>query len=248
MNALRILIVDDEAPARARLQDLLGDLAATRPLELVGSVASGQQALEIASAQPVDVVLVDVRMPVMDGVELAQRLKQLPAPPRVVFVTAYDEYAVQAFDLSAVDYLMKPVRAARLAAALDKAAPQADSVTPAPTPHRTHLIATARGALQRIPIEHIVYLEADSKYVVAHTADAEYLLDESLSHLEQEFAARFVRIHRGCLVARGAIAAVESAPGQDESTEGRVVKLRGIRQPLAVSRRQWPALKRTLNF
>lgn len=245
---LRVLIVDDEAPARARLLDLLGDLAATHPLQVVGAAADGRQALEIVATQPVDVALVDVRMPVMDGVEFAQRLTEMPSAPRVIFVTAYDEYAVRAFDLSATDYLMKPVRAARLAAALTKAASAAVDPRLMDTPPRTHITATSRGVVQRIPVEDIAYLEADSKYVVAYTSGAQYLLDDSLTRLEAEFPNLFVRIHRSCLVARAAITAVESHPEGDDATESRVVRLKGVPQGLAVSRRQWPTFKRALNF
>src|SRR5690606_18596108 len=118
---LRVLIVDDEAPARARLRDLLGDIGAHHPSEIIGMAVNGVEALRLLEATPADVVLADIRMPVMDGVELARHLGKLAAPPAVIFVTAYDQYAVEAFDLAAVDYLLKPVRAERLAAALAKA-------------------------------------------------------------------------------------------------------------------------------
>ncbi|HND58309.1 MAG TPA: response regulator, partial [Thauera aminoaromatica] len=118
--ALRVLVVDDEAPARARLRDLLGDVAGQQPNAIVGMAANGVEALRLLDAAAADVVLADIRMPVMDGVELARHLARLPAPPALVFVTAYDQYAVQAFELAAVDYLLKPVRAQRLAAALER--------------------------------------------------------------------------------------------------------------------------------
>ncbi|MBP6490682.1 MAG: response regulator, partial [Thauera sp.] len=119
-EALRVLVVDDEAPARARLRDLLGDVGAQQPNALAGMASNGVEALRLLEDAAVDVVLADIRMPVMDGVELARHLARLPAPPALVFVTAYDQYAVQAFELAAVDYLLKPVRAQRLAEALER--------------------------------------------------------------------------------------------------------------------------------
>ena len=118
---LQILIVDDEAPARNRLRDLLTDCAAELPTMVVGEAANGVQALQVLEHTAVDVVLLDIRMPVMDGLELAQHLGRLDTPPAVVFATAYDSYAIQAFELSAVDYLLKPVRSERLVTALRKA-------------------------------------------------------------------------------------------------------------------------------
>lgn len=109
---LSVLIVDDEAPARYRLRDLLGDIADTQPTRIAGMAASGVEALAVLEREPVDLVLTDIRMPAMDGIELARHLGRLPQSPAVIFTTAYDEYAVRAFELAAVDYLLKPVRAA----------------------------------------------------------------------------------------------------------------------------------------
>ncbi len=120
LAVLNVLIVDDEAPARERLRDLLGDVAATQPTRIVGMAANGHEALRFLTAQQVDLLLVDIRMPGMDGIELAQHVARLASPPRIVFVTAYDQYAVSAFDLNAIDYLLKPVRAQRLEAALGR--------------------------------------------------------------------------------------------------------------------------------
>ncbi len=116
--ALRVLIVDDEAPARSRLRDLLADCAEKQPLEIVGDAASGAAALQLFAEKPCDVVLLDVRMPGMDGIETAQHLRKLDNPPAIIFATAYDAYALKAFEVHAIDYLLKPIRAARLAEAL----------------------------------------------------------------------------------------------------------------------------------
>ena len=138
---LRVLVVDDEAPARARLRDLLGDVAGQQPNALVGMAANGVEALRLLEDAAADVVLADIRMPVMDGVELARHLARLPEPPALVFVTAYDQYAVQAFELAAVDYLLKPVRAQRLAEALERVrvrrVPMSTSVVRSPRERRS---------------------------------------------------------------------------------------------------------------
>ena len=252
---MSVLIVDDEAPARARLRDVLGDIADELPNVVVGEAANGQQAVDVladlaAAGQGVDVLLVDIRMPTMDGIELARHLAQLEKPPAIIFVTAYDSYAVHAFELNAIDYLLKPVRAQRLLAALQKVR----QGRPALSPHvleqlqqgaRTHLSCRERGRLLLIPLAEIVYLRADLKYVTARTVSREYLLDESLTHLENEFSARFIRVHRSALVARDAITGFEkgvSSVGSDGETQWQVI-LRGIPERLPVSRRQWPLIK-----
>ena len=247
---LRILIVDDEVPARRRLRDLLGDLADELPSVVCGEAGEGQAALALAlaAAQPVDVVLVDIRMPGMDGIEFARHLARLPVSPAVIFVTAYDAYAVQAFELNAVDYLVKPVRAPRLADALRKAqqrrpapalfdrlAEQAGSV-------RTHLACHERGRLLLVPLIDILYLKADLKYVAARTVEREYLLDESLTQLEEEFGERFIRLHRNALAARDAIVGFEKGAAEDGEPAWQAI-LRGLPERLPVSRRQWSQVR-----
>lgn len=248
MSALRVFLVDDEAPARARLATLLEDIAAQLPNVVVGEAEHGGQALDRLAASPADVVLLDIRMPAMDGIELAQHLARMEAPPAIVFVTAYDQYAVQAFELNAVDYLLKPVRAQRLQAALEKSrgrVPDRATLQRLQQGARRHLSCTERGRILLVPVEQIDYLRADHKYVVAHTAAREYLLEESLVQLEQEFAARFVRIHRGCLVAREAVAGFERNQGE-EAEGGWSLLLKGGEVRLPVSRRLWPTVKASL--
>jgi len=242
MKPLRILIVDDEAPARNRLRELLADCAATLPLSVAGEAANGREALEFAQSQDTDVALLDIRMPEMDGLETAEHLLKLAHPPAVIFTTAYDSYAVQAFEVNAIGYLLKPVRPERLLAALTKAAaapaPRPESLRAAATEPRRHLSMSERGKITLIPVADILYLRADLKYVAARTAGHEYLLEESLNHLEQEFGDRFVRIHRSCLAAREAIAGFEK-----DGEGGWVVLLRGCAEKLAVSRRQQHIVK-----
>jgi two-component system response regulator AlgR len=242
-SSLSVMIVDDEAPARARLRDLLADIAAEVPNAVAGEAANALDAL--GGAMP-DVMLVDIRMPVMDGIELARHLARLDRPPAVIFVTAYDSYAVQAFELNAVDYLVKPVRAQRLAAALKKAR-QSRPVAPRVLAElqkgaRSHLSCHERGRLLLIPVTDILYLKADMKYVVARTAEREYLLEESLTRLEQEFSERFIRLHRGALAAREAIAGFEKCAAEDAETQWQAL-LHGVPEKLPVSRRQWPLVK-----
>jgi two-component system response regulator AlgR len=243
---LSVMIVDDEAPARARLRDLLADIAAEVPNALVGEAANGRLAAEALKENVPDVMLVDIRMPEMDGIELARHVAKLDRPPAIIFVTAYDTYAVQAFELNAIDYLVKPVRAARLAAALQKTRQS----RPAPPQvlaelqkgARTHLSCHERGRLLLIPVMETLYLKADFKYVTARTAAREYLLDESLTHLEEEFSERFIRLHRSVLVARDAIAGFEKCAAEDAETQWQAL-LRDVPDKLPVSRRQWPLVK-----
>jgi two-component system, LytTR family, response regulator AlgR len=246
---LSLMIVDDEAPARARLRDLLADVAADVPNAVVAEAANGVSALEAIDGRCVDVALIDIRMPKMDGIELARHLAQIEKPPAIVFVTAYDSYAVQAFELNAIDYLVKPVRAQRLAAALLKARQSRPSRQIAPKVlaqlqqgARTHLSCHERGRLLLIPLQDILYLKADLKYVTARTASREYLLDESLTHLEEEFSERFIRLHRSALVAKEAISGFEKSADEDAETQWQAL-LRGVPEKLPVSRRQWPLVK-----
>ena len=247
---LRILIVDDEKPARDRLRTLLGDIAASFPSEVVAEADNGVSGLAALEAAAVDVVLVDIRMPRMDGIEFARHLQHLPTPPALVFTTAYDSYAVEAFDLSATDYLLKPIRADRLEKALLRAAerrPQASAPTLAEPVvalqdgPRHFLSCHERGRLLLVAVDEILCLKADLKYVAAVTAEREYLLDESLVKLEQEFAQRFIRLHRSVLAARDALVGFERA--QDDEGEHWVALLRGLSEKLPVSRRQWPLIK-----
>jgi two-component system response regulator AlgR len=247
---LKILLVDDEPLARERLRTLLSDIAIQLSTEVVGEAGNGIAALDVLRQQPVDVVLADIRMPVMDGIELAGHLGAFENPPAVIFTTAYDNYAVQAFDLNAVDYLLKPVRTQRLLTALQKVRgqPPADGALLAGIGRelrgsgRTHLSCHERGRLLLVPVSEVLYFKADLKYVTARTQEREFLLDEALTHLEGEFAERFIRLHRAVLVAKPALAGFEKAAGDDAEAYGWAL-LRGVAEKLPVSRRQWAAAK-----
>jgi two-component system response regulator AlgR len=243
--ALRVFIVDDEPPARNRLRDLLNDCSEQLALDVVGEAGNGQEALDKLTEIPADVVLLDIRMPQMDGIELAQHLNKLPKPPVVIFTTAYDAYAIKAFDLHAIDYLLKPIRLGRLFEALNRARVAVPVQTEVlrdllPEP-RKNLSIHERGKIHLIPIEQVLYLRAELKYITVRTAEREYLLEESLTELEKEFAARFVRIHRNSLIAKDAIAGFEKCG--DEGESGWMVKMKGLDELLAISRRQQHIVK-----
>ena len=238
---LRVLIVDDEAPARRRLRELLDDCAGAMPLSIVGEAANGREAMEILHAVTSDLVLTDIHMPEMDGLELARHLLKLAQPPVVIFTTAFHEHALQAFDVHAVDYLMKPVRMQRLLAALQKV-PRLKPLSVAkldelPASSRRFLSVTERSRVVLVPIDEIVYLKAELKYITIRTAQREFLLEESLTKLEEEFGARFIRVHRNCLVAKDAIRGFERCVGDEGDAHWEVV-LDGIAETLPVSRRQ----------
>ena len=239
VKPLRVMIVDDEAPARLRLRDLLGECGSELPLVVAGEAASGPAALELLSQAAADVVLLDIRMPEMDGIEVAQHLQQIEHPPAVVFATAYDDYAIRAFEVHAVDYLLKPIRLERLKAALARARtapPRPEALRELARAPRTHLSAQERGRIHLIPVTDVIYLKAELKYVSVRTPAREYLIEESLTRLEQEFGARFVRVHRNCLVARAAVRGFErSEEGGEAHWE---VVLTGVDERIALSRRQ----------
>ena len=239
---MRVLIADDEPLARERLESLLREIGG---IELVGCASDGREAVLLVEEREVDCVLLDVQMPAMDGLEAARHLAQLTAPPAIVFCTAHDEHALAAFEASAIDYLVKPVRKERLATAIERARrftrdrlAEISDRLPGRTP-RTHVCARIRGNLRLVPIEDILYFLAEDKYVVVHWTGGEVLIEESLRALEDEFGDRFVRIHRNCLLAVDRIAGLQRMP------DGRVLaEVRGGTAPLEVSRRNLPALRK----
>jgi two-component system response regulator AlgR len=239
---LSVFVVDDEPPARNRLKELLIDCSEQLPLEIVGEAGNGYEALAKLSEIHADVVLTDIRMPQMDGIELAQHLNKLPKPPVVIFTTAYDAYAIKAFELHAIDYLLKPIRLGRLFDALTHArgavplrTEELKELIPEP---RKNLSIHERGKIHLIPIEEVLFLRAELKYITVRTLEHEYLIEEALTALEKEFARRFIRIHRNCLVAKEAIEGFEKI-ADDESGESHwAVKLKGLEEKLPISRRQ----------
>jgi two-component system, LytTR family, response regulator AlgR len=242
---LSVLIVDDELPARERLQRLVAELPGC---DVAGVCSNGADALPLVGKLKPSVVLLDIRMPGMTGIEVARHLGALEHPPAIVFTTAYDEYALEAFEAQAIGYLLKPVRSERLAQALKQAsrlrAPQllGLSTPAAPLSARQHVAVRVRDELKLIPVKDIRYFRADQKYVTVRHSHGEDLIDESLKQLEEEFARDFVRAHRSVLVAIAQVEALARADGED----GYALKLRGEAEPLAVSRRQLAELRKRL--
>lgn len=243
---MKVLIVDDEPLARERLrrcceEDLTG-------YHVVAEAGDGAAAIQQAQQHHPDVVLLDVRMPGMDGIEAARHLAGLEPAPAVIFTTAYDDYALDAFAVHAVGYLLKPVRRDKLEDALKMAARlNAVQLAALRGPEdnkpriRSHISARVRGNLVLIKTADILYFQADQKYITVRHSGGEVLIEEALKDLEEEFGNRFVRIHRNALVALDGIVALER-----DALGRTVVKLKGISETLEVSRRHLPGLRATL--
>ena len=239
---MKILIVDDEQPARTRLRGMLQQL---NDYEVVAEAGNGKQALDASQTYRPDVVLLDIRMPGMDGLEAAEHLSKLDTPPAVIFTTAYNDYALSAFKTHAVDYLLKPVRKEQLQQALSAARrlnrAQLQAIGEAEAEHAepSHISARIKGNIQLIPVDSIYFFQAEHKYVTVGYPDGEVLIEDSLITLEKRFSQRFMRIHRNALVAIDHIAALE------KDTEGRChIKLKDCDKALEVSRRHLPAVRK----
>jgi two-component system response regulator AlgR len=236
---MRVLIADDEVHARARLAALLGE--AGDAVELVAQAGNGVEVLEACERQAIDLVLLDIRMPGMDGIEAALVLARRPDPPAVVFVTAYDEHALAAFEANAIDYLLKPVRPQRLRRALDKARALTREQQAALGQDDTFINVSYRGGLQRIPASSVYLLRADSKYVEVWHGDGMALTEESLRALESRLPGRFMRVHRNALVASDQMRELRRGDG------GQVLLvLEGCDAEIEVSRRHLPEVRRKL--
>jgi len=240
-SALKVLIADDEAPARNRLRELLADIA---NLNIVGEAKNGKEVLELITETPVDIVLLDIRMPQMDGIEAAEHLQKISPPPAIIFTTAFDAYALQAFDMNAVDYLLKPIRLERLQTGINKARAllpvQLAAIKPL-QPKRSFFSVHERGRVLLVPVADVIYLRAELKYTTLRTREREFLIEDSLTSLEQEFGEQFLRLHRNCLVAKEAILGYEKRTIEGEQRW--VALLKNLTETVAVSRRQMHVLK-----
>ena len=241
---MKILIIDDEPLARSRLRDLIDDIGGH---EIIGEACNGRDALNITGTLQPELLLLDIRMPEMNGIEVAMHLSQLPHPPAVIFTTAYEDHALKAFEANAIDYLLKPIRRERLEQALNKVRLPTPAELQRSSPEtedrtRKHICAHHRGGLTLIPIEEIIYFQADSKYVAVHHLEGEVLIEEPLKALEREFNKRFTRIHRSTLVANNYIETLSK-----HSTGQHLLTLRGIQQSFEVSRRQLPAVRKIIS-
>ncbi len=239
---MKILIVDDEQPARMRLRSMLQQL---NGYEVIAEAGNGKQALEASQTYQPDVVLLDIRMPGMDGLEAAEHLSKLDTPPAIIFTTAYNDYALSAFKSHAVDYLLKPVRKENLQQALtaahrlNRAQLQAIGVAEAEHAEPSHISARVKGNILLIPVDSIYFFQAEHKYVTVGYSDGEVLIEDSLLTLEKKFSRRFMRIHRNALVAIDHIAALQ------KDKEGRChIKLNDCNKLLEVSRRHLPAVRK----
>ena len=240
---MKILIVDDEKPARDRLARMVSELPQH---ELVGQAVNGLEALGMTQAMEPDIVLLDIRMPGMDGIEAARHLAKLDQPPAVIFTTAFSDHALEAFETHAVDYLLKPVKQDRLQAAMDAAvrptraqAAKSGDLLSGLEP-RQHICARVRGSLVLVPIEDIYYFHAEQKYVTVRHTEGEVLIEDALKNLEDEFGDRFYRIHRNALVGLTWIAGMQS------NDDGHRVTFRDIDDTLEVSRRHLPGVRKII--
>ena len=253
MTRLKVLIVDDEDLARLRMRSLLADCASPAA-EVAGEAGSAAEALHWLAGNHADLVLLDINMPGLDGLQLAERLRASPHPPKIVFVTAHATHALKAFEIDAVDYLTKPVRRARLQEALvrveqrlERAPPAVPAKKASPT-EQPVLVVSDRGRVQRVPVAEILYLKAELKYVTLRTPAHAYVLDDSLSDLEQRLGDVMLRIHRNALVARTAVTKLERrAPTDgDGDGEGWAVQVGATQEWLQVSRRQLTQVRELL--
>ncbi|MCG6872102.1 MAG: LytTR family DNA-binding domain-containing protein [Gammaproteobacteria bacterium] len=240
---MKILIVDDEKLARARLRELILQIGGGH--SVAGEAINGSDAIEKTMKLRPEVLLMDIRMPVMDGLEAAMHLMSMESPPSVIFTTAYDEHALDAFEVNAVDYLLKPIRRDRLAAALQKARNVSlrqlrmiNEARDEPSV-RTHISVQLRGKISLIPVHEVLYFMADSKYVTVRTAGERHLIEDSLVNLEDEFGERFLRVHRNALVAADYVSGIEKQP----SGRWQIV-FRDVNDRLDVSRRHTAAVRR----
>lgn len=272
---LRVLIVDDEALARLRLKTLVSENL-DPPAQVVGEAPSAAAALQWLAQQRADVLLLDIAMPGLDGMQLAQRLRHAPRPPAVIFVTAHPEHALAAFEVQAVDYLTKPVRRARLQEALQRVAQRlmrevpasgfgalggpgglvALGVPSAAAVPEGAIMVHDRGERLRVPLQDVLYLKAEAKYVTLRSQQRTWLLDEPLADIEARLpSSDFVRIHRNAVVALRAVRALErhrdsldEVPDFESMGEGTgwAVHIAATDEWLAVSRRQLSTVRQAL--
>jgi len=241
---MNILIADDEPLARSRLKRLAEE---SDDIHVVGEAGDGKETLLLCEKTNPDVILLDIRMPGMDGLETAYHLSHLVNPPAIIFTTAFSEHALAAFDNNAVDYLLKPIRQERLQQALKKArtvnrAQLVELGKNEETDHvRSHISAQISGNIHLIPIDEVYFFQADQKYVTVRHKQGEVIIDESLKSLEEEFGERFIRIHRNALVAKAHLDRLEkTSPGQWS------VKIRGLEDKLEMSRRHMSIVRKLL--
>jgi two-component system response regulator AlgR len=240
---MKILIVDDEKLARDRLKRLIESMP---NFQVVASASNVTEALAMATSTEPDIVLMDIRMPGMDGIQAARLLYEMAEPPAVIFTTAYSDHALEAFEAHAVDYLLKPVKKERLQVAIE-AATKPNKAQALQTKQklgdieqRQHICARVRGSLVLVPIDDIYYFNADHKYVSVRYTDGEVLIESALKTLEIEFGDRFYRIHRNALIS------LSRVNGLKAENDGHYVSFQGIDNTLEVSRRHLSGVRKTI--
>ncbi len=240
---MKILIVDDEKPARDRLRRLIGGL---EDYEVIAEARNGSEAIELTEQFKPDILLLDIRMPVMDGLEAARHITRGDTPPAIIFTTAFSDHALEAFETHAVDYLLKPVKLDRLQQALssctrlNRAQIQERLENMGLNEARRHICARVRGNLVLVPLQDIYYFRAEQKYVTVRHVDGEVLIEEPLKALEQEFSEDFHRIHRNALVR------IDRVAGMKNNADGHQIFFSDIEDQLEVSRRHLPGVRKTL--
>lgn len=239
---MQILIVDDEELARLRLRRLIDEID---DCEVVGEAANGEDALAKVESLDPDMVLLDVRMPGTDGIEVAKRLALIDEPPALIFCTAFDEYALEAFDTLAQGYLLKPVQKQRLEQVIGKVQRLTRAQTRAttqPSPKRAHISAKSSRGVELIPLAAVYCFIADQKYVTVHYEAGEKLIDDTLKELEADLSGLFLRAHRNALVAIDKIEALE------KQSDGRfTLRLKGTDFKPTVSRRHLTLVRNILD-
>jgi len=240
---MKLLVVDDEALARERLISIVNELDDN--YDIVGEAKNGQQAIEKILALQPDVVLLDIKMPGMNGIEVAQHLIKHETSPAIIFTTAYEEHALAAFDAHAIAYLLKPIQSDQLERSLQTASHlqqgQLKKLSEDVKNKRQHISVKLRGDLQLIPITDVRYFRADQKYIEMRHSTGMALIDEALKSLEEEFSEEFIRVHRNAIVA------IDYVTGIERDSLGRsYVLLNGGEDKLDVSRRHVAVLRRLL--
>jgi two-component system, LytTR family, response regulator AlgR len=244
---MKILIADDEPLARMRIRSLIKEIGGLEVLDI--EAANGREVIEFSKTCAPDLVLLDIGMPGINGMEAARQLADLPTPPIIIFITAYDEYALEAFNRQAIDYLLKPVSKERLQQALQRAAllyriphsnkPNTEQIQEVGA--RTHISVVVHGETRLIPVDKIYYFRADHKYITLRWSGGEALMDESLKGLEPEFAGQFIRVHRNAMVALVQISGIK------KNLEGQYfLTFKDIPDVLEISRRHLQPLKQTI--
>ncbi len=240
---MKILIADDEQPARRRMRRLLDAMPA---YEIAGEARNGYEAVELSDQVNPDIVLMDIRMPGMDGLEAARHIAAKQNPPAIIFITAFADHALEAFETHAVDYLLKPVKAEKLQYSLEACthlnrAQVRDKIGGVSVNEtRRHICARVRGNLLLVPLEDIYFFQAEQKYVTVRHVGGEVLIEEPLKALELEFADEFYRIHRNALVR------IDKIVGMDNNIQGHRLSITGVDEKLEVSRRHLPGVRKLL--